>query len=32
MDMGVFLDNVMVYGFWIGLGFGASWLIRKLAG
>jgi hypothetical protein len=32
MDWSVFLDNVMVYGFWIGLGFGVSWLIRKLAG
>ncbi len=32
MNMEAFLDNVLVYGFWIGLGFGVSWLIRKFAG
>ena len=32
MDMSAFLDNVVTYGFWIGLGFGASWLIRRFSG
>jgi hypothetical protein len=32
MDWASFFDNIWVYAFWIGLGYGVSWLIRKYSG
>jgi hypothetical protein len=32
MDWASFFDNVWVYAFWIALGYGVSWLIRKYSG